>query len=365
MKKTHTSPTRALVALLAALCLSAAAAAQPPKESAKEFRPTAAQAAEAARLRRALEMTVGENFEVARASLTRRSTWHGGQLYWLAHLRARRGGGYHVKYKYKYNDLARPEDPLFTFAEHKTFVRVGPKGCDRQPRYNFICVGDTIIVPVLVGEHSEHSFSLVSHPFAPGDPASARALRDAEANGLHKESVRNPAEKFMKYLGSRAHYAPHRSLGFTMTYSATFEAVAPGAFNLSVGLDKSYASPPDPARLSTGGSVPVVVVERGAPVTVLSAKDDVHAYSERFASSGGGTSFITTPVVLQVGERLTLEYHTYSVRGRSAGGETREALEASVKDRPPSITLLPFRVDPARDFNEWVVEFLPPPRRRE
>ena len=46
-----------------------------------------------------------------------------------------------------------------------------------------------------------------------------------------------------------------------------------------------------------------------------------------------------------------------------SGGENREALEASVKDRPPAITLLPFRVDPAQDFNEWVVEFLPPPRR--
>jgi len=34
-----------------------------------------------------------------------------------------------------------------------------------------------------------------------------------------------------------------------------------------------------------------------------------------------------------------------------------------VKDHPPSVALLPFHVDPALGFNEWLVEFLPPARR--
>ena len=78
--------TRRLLFLLAALCLfTTSAGAQSSKE---EFRPDAAQRAEARRLRGALEAAVGEHFEVARDGLTRRSNWHGGGVYWLAHLRA-------------------------------------------------------------------------------------------------------------------------------------------------------------------------------------------------------------------------------------------------------------------------------------
>ena len=364
MTKTH-APTRSpLLPLLAALGLCAShVAAQPSKEAAKEFRPTPAQQTEAARLRGALQGAVGENFEVARDRLTRRSNWHGGQLYWLAHLLAKRPGGFYVRYKYRYKDHVRPHDPLYTFVEHQTFVNVGPKGCERRPRSNSVCVGDTFILPVLVNDYTEHVFTVESQPYTPAAPATAEALRGMDLAGLHREPVDNPAERFMKYLGSRAHYSPHRALGYTVTYEATFEAVAPGSFNLSLGLNTPGAGPPDPARLSLGNSVPVVVVGRGAPITVLSSKDDVHGYTERFSSRGGGTNYLTTPVILQTGERLTLQYHTYSVRGRSARGENKESIEASVSLRLPSVSLSPFSVDPARDFNEWVAEFLPPSRR--
>jgi hypothetical protein len=100
VRNRHTYPTT-LLRLLAALCLCAGAAAQGEKEQLKEFEPTAAQKAEAERMRGALAETVGERFEVARHRLARRSNWHGGQLYWLAHLRAKRPGDFHVKYRYR------------------------------------------------------------------------------------------------------------------------------------------------------------------------------------------------------------------------------------------------------------------------
>ena len=108
--------------------------------------------------------------------------------------------------------------------------------------------------------------------------------------------------------------------------------------------------------------MPVHIVARGEPVTALSARERVHGYTERF-SSDGGSGYPTTPLILQPGDLVTLHYATLSVRGRSARGEKREALEAGAKDYPPVITLLPFSVDPARGFNRWLVEFLPPPRR--
>ena len=345
--KTRTPTTLLLPLLLSALCLCAGAAAQPSKELAKEFKPTAAQSAEAERLRGALKAAVGEHFEVARDRLTRRSTWHGGQLYWLAHLRAKRPGEFYVKYRYRYKDRVNPHDPLYTFVEHKTHVRVGPGGCPRQPRHSYVCVGDTVIIPVLLADYTEHTFWLEPHPYTPRDAAQEKAWREIEDGRLHREPVNNPAAEFMKYVGRRAHYSPHRSPGYTMEFYATFEAVKPGSFNLSAGA----------------ASVPVVVVAPDAPITIVSARNDEHAYSDRFASTGGGNDYLTTPVILQVGERLTLQYLSYSLRGRTALGENEDALEATIKDRVPTIALQPFHVDPTQDFNEWLVEFLPPKGR--
>jgi len=346
----------ALLLILAALCLSVHVAAQP----AKGLEQSPAGKVLEAGLRRALGEAVGEHFEVARDRLARRSNWHGGQLYWLAHLRAKRSGEFYVRYKYRYKDDVRPRDPLYTFVEHRTLVRVGPRGCARQPRYNSVCVGDAVMLPVLVNDYTEHTFSVEAQPFSPGDGSTEKSLRDMEVAGLDREPVPNPAAEFLKYVGSRAHYSPHRAMGYTMTFHATFEAVKPGSFNLAVGTRMSAAGTQAPAEMAAAGSVPVVVVAPGTPVTVLSFKDDVHGYGERFSSQGGGTGYLTAPVILQAGERLTLQYLSYSRRGREADGENKEALEASVKDQRPAITLLPFRVDPARDFNEWLVEFLPP-----
>jgi hypothetical protein len=350
-----------LLLILAALCLCASAAAQSSKE--KEFVPTTPQKAEASRLRGALAAAVGENFEVTRDHLTRRSNWHGGGIFWLAHLRAQRPGWYSVKYKYRYKDHARPKDPLYTFVEHKMTIGVGERGCARRPRYNSVCVGDTVILPVVFDDYTEHAFTVEAQPHTPRDPAQEKSWRDIEENGLHRDPVPNPAAEFMKYVGRRAHYSPHRSPGFTLDFYATFEAVKPGSFNLAVGTSTPTAGPQTISEADLAGSVPVVVVAPGQPVTILSAQNDVHAYSDTFASTGGGNGYLSTPVILQVGERLTLRYSGYSHRGRSRGGENEEALEASVKQHAPSITLLPFYVDPARDFNEWLVDFLPPARR--
>jgi hypothetical protein len=362
MKHTHAATRRTLLALLAALCLCAGATAQTkkenakesPKESSKEFKPTRAQAAEAARLRGALAAALGDNFEIARDRLARRSNYHGGGLYWLAHLRASRPGGFHVKYKYRYRDHVHPEDPLYNFVERDTTISVGPRGCARIPSGNHVCVGDTVILPVVFNDFTEHSFTLAAEPHTPASEDSGSPSRDADDATLRREPVNNPAAEFLKYVGSRAYYSPHRAPGYTLTFYATFEAVRPGSFNLSLGLRAPAAG-----TQAVDGSVPVVVVERGEPVTILSTRENVHGYTERF-SSNSSDNYLTTPLILQPGDRITLQYYSRSHRGLSAGGENEEELEASVKDYPPVVTMLPFDFDPESDFNEWLVGFLPP-----
>lgn len=102
MRNTHAPTPFRVLPLLAALWLCGSATAQ----TAKKFEPTPAQTAEAARLRVALAGALAQDFELVRERLARRSTWHGGGLYWLAHLRARRGGEFYVRYKYRYKDHA-------------------------------------------------------------------------------------------------------------------------------------------------------------------------------------------------------------------------------------------------------------------
>jgi|SRR5215213_1715761 len=356
MKHTPDATRRTLLTLLAALCLCAGAAAQTPKEkskeTSKEFTQTRAQAAEAARLRVALAAALGDNFEITSGRLARRSNWHGGGLYWLAQLRAARPGGFHVKYKYRYKDRVHPEDPLYTFVERTTTITVGPRGCRRAPRDNYVCVGDTVILPVVVNDFTEHAFTLASEPYSP--VWEFRPLCGTEEPLLWPEAVANPADEFLKYFGRRAYYSPHRAPGYTLTFEATFIAEHPGSFNLALGV----GAPAD-APKAAATSVPVVIVEPGEPVTILSSSEQVHGYSERF-SSDGSDNYPTTLSILQPGDRITLQYHSYSHRGFSEGGENEGQLEASVKDYPPVITMLPFDVDASRDFNEWVVGFLPP-----
>lgn len=364
MKHTHDATRRTLLALLVALCLCAGAAAQEKREKTKEFKPTREQKSEAARLRTALDSALGENFEVVTDRLARRSNYHGGALYWLAHLRAKKPGGFQVKYKYRYKDHVHPKDPLYTFVERDTYIGVGPRGCARIPRGNSVCVGDTVILPVVVNDYTEHAFTLAARAYTPAPERPDTSLRDAEDATLKRDDVNNPAAEFLKYVGSRAGYSPHRTLGYTLNFYATFEAVRPGNFNLSLGV----SAPANPASAAQG-SVPVRIVARGEPLTILSSGENVHGYTERF-SSNSGEQYRTTPLTLQPGDRITLEYFSYSRRGLTAGGENKEKLEATVKDYPPFITMLPFDYDPAQDFNEWLAGFLPPraimrPTKRE
>ncbi len=345
MKRTHAKKKKkTLNLLILILCLCATGAAQSLKEQSTEFEPTATQRASAERLRNALTSAVGQSFEVARDELKKRPAERGGGLYWLAHLRARKSGEYTVEYRYRFKDRDRPRDPLYDFVEHSTHVRVGERGCPRRTRDNFVCVGDTVILPVLFEDYTGHTFRLETQPYTPGNPEAEEAARAAEDAALYREPVPNPAEGYLRYVGRRAVYAPLRAPGYTLNYEAVFEAVRPGNFNLSVG----------------GDPVPVIIVMPWTPVTILSSRDEVRGYTDRFSSGGSGTNYTTTPVILRVGERLTLRYRTYTHHGLSEGGEKRETPEAAVKEHAPAITVKPFRVDPAREFNEWLVEFLPP-----
>src|SRR5687767_2969742 len=238
----------------------------------KTSRPPARDTSE---LRRSFVEAFGEDFELVRDELARRSTWHGGGQFWLAHAKPKRTGHFKLKYKYRYVDRVRPKDPLYEFVEHEMPVWVGPRGCRRRVQdrnYTDVCLGDTIIVPVLLGDFHGHTFSLTGRDLQPPSEPLAESLkmevaaRAEEDKKLHAAAVANPAAEFLKYVGSSAYTSPHRAPGFTMSFYATFEALKPGSFNLSVG---ARVEGDLPLGFGRGGGVPVIIVERGAPLTLL------------------------------------------------------------------------------------------------
>jgi hypothetical protein len=357
----------------AAVALSLCALMLVPSESSEGQRKPSPRppARDLSQLRRAFVEAFGEDFEFVREESERLSTWNGGGRFWLVHAKPKRSGHFKLKYKYRYVDRANPKNPLYEFVEHEMPVWVGPRGCRRRVQdrnYTDVCLGDTIVIPVVLDNFTGHTFSLSGRELRPLSEPLAESLemevaaRAKEDEKLHAEPVANPAGEFLKYVGSSAHYSPHRAPGFTMSFYATFEAVKPGAFNLSLG---ARVKGDLPLGLSSGGGgVPVIIVERGAPLTLLASGEYVNSYGGGF-SSGTGNGYLTTPLIMQPGDRITLPFHGYSVRGFQRKEKSESDPAVAVKQVEPVIRMSPFYVNPEEGFNQLIVDHLPaknPPR---
>ncbi|HYH78604.1 MAG TPA: hypothetical protein VEX86_02380 [Longimicrobium sp.] len=340
--------TRRFVTPLVALCLAAA----PLFPSPSTAQPSAAARAtpDTAALRQALAQTLGEDFQIVRHELSSGLTERGG-VFWLVHARPMRSGSFHLQYRYEWIDRVRPRDPLYTHIKHESYIRVGERGCWRRREAKEVCLGDTIILPFVLNDYRGHTFTLAyrgPNTVMPTTPLPLpRNLVAATAE------VHNPAAPQLEYLGSHASVMLHRVLGSTTVNRAEFEAVAPGRFNLAVRRHWP-GQPPMPG--SPGRSVPVIVVPRGQPVTVLLASEQVTSVHEtgNFASHTG-SQYLTTPLLLQPGDRISLEFSQLTVRGRDPTPAEREAAT-------PVITRLPFHLDTTVRFNAWIADYLP--RRR-
>lgn len=339
-------PKGPLFALAFSLCAPDAV----PLHSARVPQPGAAP--DTASLRRALADAFGESFEIARTELSSGLRERGG-TFWLVHARPRRSGDYELRYRYEYRDRVRPNDPLYTHVEHTSYIRVGEAGCWRRLQGKDVCLGDTIILPFVVDDYTGHTFTLGRRGSPVGGGAGEREAPPAVEMAPEVDSVANPLSAHLRYLGTTSSEMLRRNGGGSVVYSAEFQAVAPGSFNLALGGGASAA-----------GSVPVVIVPRGQPVTVLLANETVVGTDQvQGFSSHGGNQYLTTVLLLQPGDRISLEYghHAFSARqefaGRSGGRGLRETA--------PVITRFPFHLDTEERFNAWIAPHLPVTRSPE
>lgn len=320
-----------------ALALSRPAGAQP----AGAPPPHAAQP-DTAQLRQGLAAALGSDFQIVRTGLHAGLRERGG-IFWLAHVRPLRSGDYSLRYVHEYVDRVRPADPLYTHVEHTTGFSVGEAGCARRAEGRTACLGDVIVIPVMAGDGRGPLGGHVFEASRRGDAGAWQRSPEPAPEDDLAATTPNPAAPHLRYLGARLGEMPHRSLGETVELSAVFEAGAPGALELSVG----------------GVAVPVVVVARGTPVTVLLENERIREYHQDAGfASHTGSRYSTDVLLLQPGDRMDVQFLSRTVRGRDFTAEEKEAFRRS----PPQITARPFRVDRERRFNAFIAEHLPATR---
>lgn len=315
-------------------------------------------------LRVSFTAAVGKDFEIVKSEFKQLSNARGGGSYLLMHVRAKHSGYYTLTYRYKYND------PHYSHVERDFSLRVGAKGCRRGPpnlgSYSRYCVGDTIIIPIALNNFSEHQFKLSSQPYTKEDETSfAEQYPGSDEMVLEFGQVLNPVSDQLLYLGIGDRKMLHRNGGYTLESYAVFLALRPGRFNLALSVPIPERRTSLPLGESTSAHVPVIIVARDTPVTLLASRQEVRGYTRgydgsEYVSSTSGDAFMSELIILQPGDRILLTYHT-SVRSRDDERSEQQTLEG-VWFSPqisPQITKLPFALNLEYDFTEWLVDYLP------
>src|SRR6185312_6420682 len=303
-------------------------------------------------LRERFAAAVGKDFDVIKDEFKGRRSAEGGGIYWLVHVRPNQPGYYRLNHRDNYSDAH------YAPVERECTLNLGASGCRRGPpqtgSYSRFCVGDRIIIPIVINNFSEHAFKLTRKEYSPKDDAvfdeEKPYSRDTDVNSA---TVTNPAADMMRYVGSSSHKLLIRSGGYTLEHFATFEAVKPGRLNLGVGT-----SP----RTRSDDGVAIIIVPRDAPVTLLASHQEVRGYSRGYdgrewVSSTSGDAFMSDLMILQPGDRISL---SYAGSRRSPEFERRErAGNEKIESIPPVISKLPFKLKTEYNFSSWLVDYLP------
>lgn len=359
------------VTLLFVLLLAAASPAPAQKAQKKQ----AGKSVNFEQLRSTFVAAVGNDFQLVKDELRPRSNESGGGTYWLAHLKTKHPGTFTLSYRYNYND------PLYSHVERTFNLNIGRKSCRRGvPSYGSyfrFCLGDTIILPVVINNFTEHEFTLKSTAYTPEqDEVWEKVYKEPADDRLDQTAVNNPAADLLRYVGSNSYKLLHRNGGYTLEAQAVFEAQNPGRLNLSLG--PAFADLPSAvlSSVGTGGGTSIIIVSRDTPLTLLASGHDVNGYTmgydgREYFSSTSGDAFMVDVMFLQPGDRIALKYYTTI---RSARYERSELAKNATNDGPadshsrkdepdivppPVISKLPFALKTDYNFTEWLADYLP------
>ncbi|MGZ8845584.1 MAG: hypothetical protein ACXW3C_03890 [Pyrinomonadaceae bacterium] len=309
---------------------------------------------DAAILRTKFNAAFEKDFDLIKDEMKIRAVERGGGTYWLAFVKPKRTGYFYLQYRY-------PESDHLDIREHEIRFSIGPEKCRRggpsSGVYGRFCLGDTIIVPVLVNNYAGHEFKLTKAEYT--DEKEDATTSTTDSSGLDTSPVNNPALPTLRYAGRESHKSLHRSLGYTLNLNAEFVAASPGRMNLLVTAS-------DPGNAETRGheGVPIVVLPFGAPATLIAGREELRGYrigfdGREYLASTSGNSYMTHILILQPGDRISARYFSI-VRGseferRVSGADNRDPSESLM----PVIKVRSFLPDTRYDFTEWIVDYLP------
>src|SRR5437773_4940255 len=243
----------------------------------------------------------GADFDLVKDQMKTRAVERGGGTYWLAFVKPKHTGNFSLKYRYQ-------ESWPLEIREHEIRFSIGPEKCRRgTPQsgvYSCFCLGDTIIVPVLVNNYPGHEFKLTKAAYA--REKDSRPASGMISTSLDQSPIDNPAAGTLSYAGRGAHKLYHRIPGYTLGLFADFVATTPGRMNLLV---TAFGAEQDLAGYE---GVPVIVLPPGEPATLIAGHEEVRGYDKgsggREFRSWSSNNFMTNVLILQPGDRFRVGY---------------------------------------------------------
>lgn len=315
---------------------------------------------EIAQLRKSLLETVGQDFEIVEDNINQRPVARGGEKFWLPHLKPKQSGHFAIKYSFKFtHKFEHPQE-----GENELFIRVGEKNCYRNLADNFgmanICLGDTIIVPIRLDNRAKHEFSIKSTYSDGKSIGTVPQISSFYVKDMISEEVKNPLEDNLKYVGTTRSIMPHRAYGSeTVVLTAYFEVKKIGRFNLGITQISDDENDDENVKLEALNTLPIIVVEKGTPITGLVFKENTINYSNEKKFSGhAGNNFLTKLLILQPGDIFAIEYARWTNRW-NYNDDKSKIEEKNNKNLKPLIQKLPFTVNKDWSYTEWLIDYLP------
>jgi hypothetical protein len=306
----------------------------------------------ATNLRSKFVAAFGKDFDLVKDEMTTRAVERGGGTYWLAFVKPKRTGYFALQYRYL-------ESWPLDVREHEIRFSIGSEKCRRGAPdsgvYGRFCLGDTLIIPVLVNNYTGHKFKLAKAEYANETEEPPASTLDRP--GLDKSPVGNPAMPILRYTGRTSHRLLHRIPGYTLDLYAEFVAASPGRMNLLV-----TSGPAADVRGFDG--VPIIVLPVGAPATLIAGRDETRGYRKgsdgrEYLASTSRNSYMTHVLILQPGDRITVVYFSIVRDSDFVGGRFGSIGRDPSEDLKPLIKVRPFSPDTRYDFTEWMVDYLP------
>ncbi len=304
------------------------------------------------KLQRAFVAELNQDFQFIKSELTYHTIGTEKHQYWLAHVKPKRMGFFTIKYEYLY------ADKFYAEGETEMSIAVGEKNGSRYPQIvgeiGYFCLEDTIVIPIRLSNYSKHNFSLQSKYVKPEEIEESRKTYNSYPNLIENEKIVNPLEANLKYLGKYRVDNLYQSGGGNFTHFAIFEAKSEGRFNIALS-DEGKKANDSSVRIT-----PIIIINRGTPLTLLVPKEKATYYIKgRSYSSDYNNSFESNLLILQPGEVFAIPF---LFSHEDPWWKDKDKLTKATARNPnpiPAISKQPFVIKKDEGFNNRVNDYLP------